>query len=71
MIEFGGNFAILNSWKLLNLLNYEWDLKFYFLQMKSDEVWTALKHPETINGNVKNLSKMIIILLLSEFNITI
>ena len=39
--------------------------------MKSDEVWTALKHPETINGNVKNLSKMIIILLLSEFNITI
>ena len=27
--------------------------------MKSDEVGTTLKHPETINGNVKNLSKMI------------
>ena len=27
--------------------------------MKFDEVGTTLKHPETINGNVKNLSKMI------------
>ena len=26
--------------------------------MNSDEVGTPLKHPETINGNVKNLSKM-------------
>ena len=25
--------------------------------MKFDEVGTTLKHPETINGNVKNLSK--------------
>jgi hypothetical protein len=25
--------------------------------MKSNEVRTTLKHPETINGNVKNLSK--------------
>ena len=25
--------------------------------MKSDEVGTTLKHPETINGNAKNLSK--------------
>jgi hypothetical protein len=25
--------------------------------MKSNEVETTLKHPETINGNVKNLSK--------------
>ena len=25
--------------------------------MKSEEVGTTLKHPETINGNVKNLSK--------------
>ena len=25
--------------------------------MKSNEVVTTLKHPETINGNVKNLSK--------------
>jgi hypothetical protein len=25
--------------------------------MKSNEVGTTLKHPETINGNVKNLSK--------------
>ena len=27
--------------------------------MKFDEVGTTLKHPETINGNVKNLSKLI------------
>ena len=27
--------------------------------MKSNEVGTTLKHPETINGDVKNLSKMI------------
>jgi hypothetical protein len=38
-------------------MNFEWDLKFYFLHMKSNEVGTTLKHPETINGNVKNLSK--------------
>jgi hypothetical protein len=25
--------------------------------MKSNEVGTTLKHPETVNGNVKNLSK--------------
>ena len=25
--------------------------------MNSDEVGTPLKHPETINGNVKNLSE--------------
>ena len=37
----------------------EWDLKFYFLKMKSDEVGTTRKHPETINGNVKNLRKRI------------
>ena len=27
--------------------------------MKSDEVGTTLKHPETINGNIKNLSNRI------------
>jgi hypothetical protein len=27
--------------------------------MKSDDVGTTLKHPETINGNVKNLSERI------------
>ena len=27
--------------------------------MNYDEVGTTLKHPVTINGNVKNLSKMI------------
>ena len=27
--------------------------------MKSNEIGTTLKHPENINGNVKNLSKMI------------
>jgi hypothetical protein len=57
MIESSGNIAILKSRKLLSLLNFEWDLKFYFLHMKSNEVGTTLKHPETINGNVKNLSK--------------
>ena len=59
MIETDGNFVILKSRKLLTLLNFELDLKFYFLYMKSDEVGTTLKHPETINGNVKNLSKRI------------
>ena len=39
--------------------------------MKSDEVGTTLKHPETINGNVKNLSKSGILLNFYEFNITI
>jgi hypothetical protein len=34
-------------------------MKFYFLHMKSDEVGTTLKRPETINGNVINLSKRI------------
>ena len=58
MIKFSGNVAILKSRKLLSLLNSEWDLKFYFLHMNSDEVGTTLKHPETINGNGKNLSKM-------------
>lgn len=27
--------------------------------MKSNEVGTTLKHPETINSNIKNLSKRI------------
>ena len=27
--------------------------------MKFDKVGTTLKHPKTINGNVKNLSQMI------------
>jgi hypothetical protein len=34
-------------------------MKFYFLHIKFDEVGTTLKHPETINGNVKKLSKRI------------
>ena len=34
-------------------------LKFYFWHIKSDEVGTTLKHPETINGNVENLSRRI------------
>jgi hypothetical protein len=33
--------------------------------MKSGEVGTTLKHPETINGNVKNLSESDILLYLS------
>jgi hypothetical protein len=42
---------------VLSLLDFEWDMKFYFLHINFDEVGTTLKHPETINGNVKNLSK--------------
>jgi hypothetical protein len=38
-------------------------MKFYFLHIKSDEVGTTLKHPETINDNVKNLSNRIKTLL--------
>ena len=37
-------------------MNFEQDMKFYF-RMNSDEVGTPLKHPETINGNVKNLDE--------------
>ena len=36
----------------------KWDLKFYYLHIKSNEVGATLKHPETMNGNVKDLSKM-------------
>jgi hypothetical protein len=60
MIESNENVAIpsiLKSSKLLSLLNFEWDMKLYFLHMKSDEIGTTLKHPKAINGNVKNLSK--------------
>ena len=63
MIKAIGNVANLKSWKLLSLFNSEWDLKFHFLHMNSDEVETTLKHPETINGNVKNLSKSGILLI--------
>jgi hypothetical protein len=62
MIESNENVAILpilKPCKLLSPLNFEWDMKFCFLHMKSNEVGTTLKHPETINGNVKNLSKRI------------
>jgi hypothetical protein len=50
------------QWKHCNLANLEVlktvkSAEFYFLHMKSNEVGTTLKHPETINGNVKNLSK--------------
>ena len=45
--------------KTVKLLNSEWDLKLYFLHMKFNESRPTLKHPETINGNVKSLSKRI------------
>ena len=57
MIKSSGNVAILKSLKLLSLLNSEWDLKFYFLHMNSDEVRNTLEHLETVDGNVKNISK--------------
>jgi hypothetical protein len=53
------NPANLKILKLFSPLNSEWDIKLYFLHMKSNEVGTTLKHPETTNGNVKNLRKMI------------
>jgi hypothetical protein len=34
-------------------------MKFHFLHIKSDEAGTTPKHLETINGNVKHLSKRI------------
>ena len=43
--------------KTIESVRFLWDLKFYFLHMKSDEAKTTLKHPKTINGNVKILSK--------------
>jgi hypothetical protein len=42
----------LESLKLLSLLNFEWDMKLYFLHMKSDEAGTTLKHHETINNTL-------------------
>ena len=47
--------------KTVKFVNYEWDLKFYFLHMNSNEVGSTLKHPETIIDNVKNLSKRIVV----------
>ena len=41
------------------LLNSKWDLEFNIFHMKSSDIGTTLKHPKTINGNVKSLSKMI------------
>ena len=39
------------------MLNSKWDLRLYICHMKSNEVGTTLKHPETINDNARNLSK--------------
>ena len=44
--------------RILKIAKFTEDMKFYFLHMESNEVETTLKHPETINGNVKNLLKM-------------
>ena len=41
--------------KNVKSVNLEWDQKFYFRHLKS----MTLKHPETINDNVENLSKRI------------
>jgi len=46
---------ILKSWKLLSLLNSEWDMKFYFLHMKSDEVLEPFSNIlKQLNENVKS-----------------
>jgi hypothetical protein len=50
---------MLDFLKLLNLLNFGWDVKFYFHRMKFDEVGTPLKHLEIVNDNIKNLSKRV------------
>lgn len=60
MIESNENatsLQILKFWKLLTLLNFEWDIKVYFLHVNSHDVGTTLKHSETIIGNAKNLNK--------------
>jgi len=44
---------------MLSLLNFGWDVKFYFLHVRLDEVGTHLKYLETINDNIKNLSKRV------------
>ena len=55
-ILFGSvQFCLLECWKLLFLLDLNFWMGCYFLQMRSTEVGTHLKHPETINNNVKNL----------------
>ena len=64
IVQSSGNaiiLSILKSSKLLNLVDSEWDMKFYFLHMKSNVTGTTttLKHSKTINGNVKILSKRI------------
>ena len=48
-------FCSLECWKLLFLLNSNFWMGYYFLQMRYDEVGTHLKHPKTINNNIKNL----------------
>ena len=74
MIESSGNATILltpKSSKLLSLLDCKWAMKFYFLDMKSNEVGTTLKHLGTINGNVKNLSKRIKTFIFYPFTLRI
>ena len=51
------NLLTWNPEKLISLLDFKWNIKFYFLHMKSNEAGTTLKHPESFHGNVKNLSK--------------
>jgi len=56
------------QWKCLNSTNHEilktmksvefWMVYEVLFHMEFDEVGTSFKHPQIINGNVKNLSKM-------------
>jgi hypothetical protein len=46
-------FSLLEFRKLLSLLNFGLDVKFYFYRLRSDEVRTSLKYPETINDNIE------------------
>jgi len=39
------------------MLNSEWDMKFYFLHIKVDDIGNTLKCLGTNNSNVENLSK--------------
>ena len=45
--------------KAIKSLKSEYDLKFYFLHMKSNENRATLKYLETITSNVKILGKKI------------
>lgn len=39
-------------------MDFEWNIKLYFLYLKFNEIGTTPKNLKTINGNFKNLCKI-------------